>query len=201
MEQTSPRRATEVVLPQGITGAFFERIQKKAVFIEEVQDDFHKRSVEHGLEPHFSPSKIQDAYFEWMADLKRMEFELTRTRPPGDTRAPKADHLKCAAYLIFWLRRNSPINEFAHDGSLNDPGKIFMLKYGREYLAFDLGYRAAQLYECHLRGVPPDSFSLRSKLRGVDPNDFVETVSHVLKLHIISQQSILLMLKAIFLRP
>lgn len=176
-----------------ITGNFFERIQAKAVFLDEVHSDFYTRAEELGCHPHWNRAKAQDAYFQWMQDLERIAHVEEKVSRP--------DHLKCAAHLIFWLRRCSPINDFACEG---DPAKHeFMMKYGREYLAFDLGYRVAQLYETKIfgRSLPTSSFSLQSNLPGVQANDFIETTCHVMKLKEISPHALLTTLKAIFLRP
>ncbi|MGO7532770.1 hypothetical protein [Rhizobium leguminosarum] len=182
-----------------IEGDFFERILKKEAFLELIHQDFYDRSVEMGVEPFWDKGKAQDAYFQWMQDLERIAHV--------EEKVTKPDHLKCAAHLIYWLRRSSPVNEFAHEAvDLNAPDNeriVFMLKYGREYLAFDLGYRAAQLYETRLgdRQLPPNAFAPRSALGDVPANDFVETMVHVLKLKNVSPHAIFLVLKAIFLRP
>lgn len=177
-----------------ITGDFFDKIQNKEIFCEEIHEDFFKRSEEMGVIPYWNTGCIQDAYFQWIQDLERVQLVEDKVRRP--------DHLKCAAHLIYWLRRSSPIDNFVYEGELT-PSIEFMLKYGREYLALDLGYRIAQLYECkiHDRNLPDNSFSLQSNLAGVNENDFIETAVHVLKLKMVSPHSILLILKAIFLRP
>ncbi len=189
----------EQIFPKGITGDFFERIQTKAVFIEEVKHDFYRVAGQYGLEPHFSPSHLQDAFFCWTEDIKRIEFDLGRAeRIEG--KKQRADHIKCAAHLMFWLARSSPVNEFAHDGVIT-PTRSFMLKYGREYLALDFAYRAAQFYECEIRGVDPKkSFSLHSDLKDAKPNEFIEDAAQTLKLHILSPHSLIMTLRAIFLR-
>lgn len=53
---------SDVVIPQGITGDFFDRILTKNVFMEEVHSDFYKRSEELGVHPHWNRRNIQDAY-------------------------------------------------------------------------------------------------------------------------------------------
>lgn len=176
-----------------ITGDFFERIRNKAVFLDEIHGDFYRRASELGVEPHWNRGRCQDAYFQWMQDLERVEAVEDKVR--------RADHLKCAAHLVYWLRRASPVDEFAYDPPLNT-SKEFMLKYGREYLAFDLGYRAGQLYErkIHGRNLPESAFSLKSTLPGVPQNDFIETTVHVMKLKHVSPHALLVIYKAIFLR-
>jgi hypothetical protein len=177
-----------------ITGDFFERIQTKSIFLEEVHSDFYSRCEEMGALPHWNKAKALDAYFQWMQDLERIQIV--------EKNVSKPDHLKCAAHLIYWLRRFSPVNDFVFDGAPNESREFLML-YGREYLAFDLGYRAAQLYECKISGrnLPDNSFSLDSKLPGVGRNDFIECAAHVLKLKMVSPHALILVLKAVFLRP
>lgn len=182
-------------LREGITGDFFERIIKdRDVFEVEIYHDFFERAEEMGVSFYWNPRNILDAYFELTQELKRLDFVEPNLERP--------DHLKCAAYLIHWLRRSSPVTNFVYEGDL-DPNIEFMLKYGREYLAFDIGYRAAQIYERKVSGrdLPEKSFSLHSSLIDVKDNDFIETVAHVLKSKMISPSAILLILKAIFLRP
>ncbi|NEU96331.1 hypothetical protein [Bradyrhizobium uaiense] len=178
-----------------ITGDFFDRIQDKATFLEEVHLDFYTRSEEMGALPHWNKAKALDAYFQWKQDLERIQLVEKNVKTP--------DHIKCAAHLIYWLRRYSPVNDFAFDGP-TDEAREFLLKYGREYLAFDLGYRAAQFYECKIfgRDLPEEtSFSLDSKLPGVGRNDFINSVTHVLKLKMVSPHALTILLKAVFLRP
>lgn len=177
-----------------LDGDFFERLQNKATFIEEVEADFHARAQEAQMEVLWNRANTQDAYFQWMQDIERIERVEDKVR--------RADHLKCAAHLIYWLRRCSPVDHFAFEGQVG-PHQEFMFHYGREYLAFDLGYRAAQLYErlIHKRDLPGSAFSLQSPLAGAKSNDFIESASHVLKVKMVSPHALLLVLKAIFLRP
>lgn len=177
-----------------ITGDFFERIKAKEVFIEEIHNDFHQRCEELDASFHFNKGRAIEAYFHWMQDLKVI--------PVRDPVIKAPCHLKCAAFLIYWLRRFSPVDEFACDDL--DSGSVqFLVKYGREYLAFDIGYRAAQVYERGINGraLPGDAFSLQSFDSRVDVNDFVETVTQVMKAKNVSPHALYLVLKAIFLRP
>jgi len=178
----------------GITGDFFKRIIDKEVFEAEVFHDFFERCEEMGIVFTWNRRNALDAFFEWQQDLSRLAHAEPHIEEP--------DHLKCAAYLIYWLRRSSPVENFVYEGEVT-PEVEFMIKYGREYLAFDLGYRAAQNYERFVndRNLPQSSFSLHSSLEDVLENDFIETVCHVLKLKMVSPSSLLLLLKAIFLRP
>ncbi|TCP80812.1 hypothetical protein C8J31_11452 [Rhizobium sp. PP-CC-2G-626] len=185
-----------------ISGDFFEKIQTKGNFLELIHIDFHRRAEEMKVEFHWNSGRAQDAFFQWRQDLERIQLV--------EERVAKPDHLKCAAHLIYWLRRSSPVNEFSYDTyegfDLDAPENAsirFMLLYGREYLAFDLGYRAAQLYETKVNGreLPPEAFAPRSALPDVPPNDFLETVVHVLKMKNVSPHAIFLVLKAMFLRP
>ncbi|WP_162559687.1 hypothetical protein [Methylobacterium radiodurans] len=184
----------EVRLREGLTGDFFERIQNKDVFEAELYVDFFDRANEMGVLVSWNKRNALDAFFEWTQDLKRLDYiEKKLDRP---------DHLKCAAYLIYWLCRSSPVSNFVFEDDINEE-KEFMLKYGREYLAFDLGYRAAQLYERKVnnRDLKEDAFPLHSSMNDVCRTDFIETACHVLKLKFVTPDAILLVLKAVFLRP
>ncbi|MGE8131500.1 hypothetical protein ACQKQD_31520 [Methylobacterium sp. NPDC080182] len=184
----------DVRLGKGLTGDFFERIQDKDVFEAEIYRDFYDRAEEMGVLFYWNKRNALDGFFEWSQDLRRLDFIEKKLQRP--------DHLKCAAYLIYWLCRSSPVSNFVFEDGLDD-AKEFMLKYGREYLAFDFGYRAAQLYERKVNGrdLNEDSFPLHSSLDDVARTDFIETTCHVLKLKTVSPSAILLILKAIFLRP
>jgi hypothetical protein len=166
----------------------------REVFVEEIHSAFYTESERLGVLPHWSKARAYDVRFHWLQDLERIEHV--------EDRITRADHLKCAAHLIFWLRRHSPVDNFAWDDPLSS-SKEFMLKYGREYLAFDFGYRAAQVYEIAVNGrnLPDTSFPIKSSLPGVPKNDFVESVVHVLKSKSISPHALFILLKAIFLRP
>jgi len=185
----------------GITGDFFERIRAdKTTFCEEVHSDFYARCEEMDVLPFWNKGRCLDAYFQWEQDLRRIEGV--------EDRVGVADHLKGAAHLIYWLRRSSPVDGFTNGATeFSDqtitPAKEFMAKYGREYLALDLGYRAAQLYETKLHGrnLPPRSFPLSSSLPDVRKRDFIESTCHVMKTKMLSPHSLLVILKAVFLRP
>jgi hypothetical protein len=60
------------------------------------------------LEPVFSEQRLVDVYEAWKFDLNRSQdnFKEKDTLP---------DHIKCAGYLMHWLKRFSPIT------NLNDP--------------------------------------------------------------------------------
>ncbi len=184
-----------------ITGDFFKRIRAdKNVFNEEIHSDFYVRCEEMDVLPFWNRGRALDAYFQWEQDLRRVESM--------EDKVGIADHLKCAAHLIYWLRRSSPIDGFTMGATeFSDkkitPAKEFMALYGREYLAFDLGYRAAQLYECklHNRDLPAASFPLSSSLSDVPKRDFIESTCHVMKTKMLSPHALLVILKAIFLRP
>ncbi len=184
-----------------ITGNFFERIRaNKNAFADEVHSDFYARCEEMDVLPFWNKGKCLDAYFQWEQDLRRVEGI--------EDKVGVADHLKGAAHLIYWLRRSSPVDGFTngkneYSSQEMTPAKEFMAKYGREYLAFDLGYRAAQLYEVNLHGrkLPTASFPLSSSLPDVPKRDFIESTCHVMKTKMMSPHALLVILKAVFLRP
>lgn len=97
-------------------------------------------------------------------------------------------------------------NEFAimQEGvpeTASDKSVEFMLKYGREYLAFTLGYNVAKHYEIQINDLDANAFSLQSKFESVPKNDLLDTLVHAMKIKMISPQGLLITLKAIFLRP
>jgi hypothetical protein len=185
----------------GISGDFFKRIRAdKKVFGDEIHADFYARCEEMDVLPFWNKGRCLDAYFQWEQDLRRVEGI--------EDKVGVADHLKCAAHLIYWLRRSSPVDGFTngkneYSNQEITPAKEFMAKYGREYLALDLGYRAAQLYEIKLHGrnLPAKSFPLRSSLADVPPRDFIESTCHVMKTKMLPPHALLVILKAVFLRP
>jgi len=124
-------------------------IENKGTFVDFVGQAFHDMSMAFGLTVHFNRASTQDAYFQWMQDIERVrQFEENVSEP---------DHIKKCGHLIYWLRRFSPVNDFAvvdfeGTGPLDDESFQFMMKYGREYLAFDLGYQIAKHYERTMNG-------------------------------------------------
>lgn len=184
-----------------ITGDFFERIRaSKETFNDEIHSDFYVQCEGMDILPYWNRGRCFDAYFQWEQDLRRMESM--------EDKIDHADHLKCAAHLIYWLRRFSPVDGFTN-GSTEfstkeiTPAKEFMAKYGREFLALDLGYRAAQLYEIklHNRNLPANSFPMSSVLPGTPKRDFIESTCHMMKVKSLSPHALVVVLKAVFLRP
>jgi hypothetical protein len=71
-------------------------------FIQITKDSFKPFQ----LDPVFSEHRLLDAYEAWQFDLKRSQdnFKAPNTYP---------DHIKCAGYLMHWLKRFSPITELS----------------------------------------------------------------------------------------
>ena len=183
-----------------ISGKTLTQLENKGQFVKIVFDDFANNAFLMGFEIHFNKALALDAYFQWMQDIQRIRsFEEEVTEP---------DHIKKCAHLIYWLRRNSPVNDLVLGGEdvpadIPDESVKFMLLYGREYLAFDFGYRIAKLYERSINGrnLPESAFSLQSDFADVADHDFLKTVVHVMKTKMISPQSLVIALKGAFLRP
>lgn len=176
---------------------YIEQLFDWDFFNEEVSYKIYTTAAELGVLCTWSKARSKDAHLNWLQDLRRLE-EM-------EDEIGKPDHIKCASHLIYWLRRMSPISSFTIDEGCSDtdPSVEFLLKYGREYLAFNFGYEIARTYECNIkhRNLGPESFSLQSSMSDVKSNDFVICVSHVLKLKNISPHAITIILKAVFLRP
>ena len=172
-------------------------IEKKEKFIDFVENSFYSLSEGMGLLPYSNRALLQDAFFQWHQDLSRIRSYENNVGEP--------DHLKKSAHLIYWLRRFSPVNDFVIVENPLETASAesvdFMLKYGREYLAFTLGYEIAKHYETKINDVSANSFSLQSSFEGVPKNDLVETIVHAMKVKMISPQGMLITLKAVFLRP
>jgi hypothetical protein len=175
------------------------RKQQRDFFIEQVWNDFSENAESMGFYLHTNKGKALEAFHLWNDDIDRFE----KHEPDIDMAA----HLKCAAYLTFWLRRSSPVDGFVcidpRPHGITDETIEFMLKYGREYLAFDFGYRIAHAYETYINGrnLGDDTFSLCSFDNKIEQTNFVHTTCHVMKTKEISPLGIYLMFKAIFLRP
>lgn len=181
-----------------IDGTTLVKLEDKAQFLEIVHQEFYEAAGEMGFVFHWNKAMAQDAYFQWMQDIERIRSFEERVSEP--------DHVKKAAHLIYWLRRFSPVNDFIRDPQSDDIPKDmqeFMLLYGREYLAFNFGYQIAKLYECTIndRDLPASSFSLQSSLSDVEEHDFLRSIVHIMKTKMISPQSFVVALKAVFLRP
>lgn len=175
-------------------------LEQKEEFVSFVGQAFHDLAMQFGLTVHFNKALAQDAYFQWMQDVERVrQFEQDVNEP---------DHIKKCAHLIYWLRRFSPVNDFAvvdfEGPGVNDKDSFeFMMKYGREYLAFDLGYQIAKHYECSISGrnLGANSFSIQSSFTEIQSHDLLKTIVHVMKTKMMSPQAFVITLKAVFLRP
>jgi hypothetical protein len=183
-----------------IDGNTLERLEQKADFIGTVHKYYYDLCAQMGVQPHFNKALAQDAYFQWMQDLDRIRSYEAEVGDP--------DHIKRAAHLVYWLRRFPPVNDFVIGGEHIpddvDPDAIqFMLKYGREYLAFDMGYSLARFYEARINGrnLGEDSFSLQSSFPDVQSHDFLLSMVHVMKTKMLSPQALVLVFKGVFLRP
>lgn len=175
-------------------------LENKESFVSYVHQAFHDMAMQFGLSVHFNKALAQDAYFQWMQDIERVrQFEQDVNEP---------DHIKKCAHLIYWLRRFSPVNDFVRV-DFEGPAEVdaesygFIMKYGREYLAFDLGYQIARHYECTInnRKLPKESFSVQSAFPEIQSHDLLKTIVHVMKTKMMSPQGFVITLKAIFLRP
>jgi len=57
-----------------------------------------------GFNPQISDHRIAECFFSWRYDLEK---SVDRFRP--DVKKSTPDHVKCAGYLMYWIRRNLPI--------------------------------------------------------------------------------------------
>lgn len=55
------------------------------------------------LKPNISPTRITECFIAWRYDLEK---SVDRFKPEKKS---SPDHVKCAGYLMYWLRRNMPI--------------------------------------------------------------------------------------------
>lgn len=179
---------------------YITNLLEKEYFLKEVEENFYSKAEDMGVLVSFHKGRALDVLLQVNHDLRRIEDRESKVSLP--------DHIKVAALTMYWLRRISPVSRFTinteiHGISESTPSVEFMMKYGREYLAFDFGYKLAHHYECNIedRSLPENSFSLNSSFDDVPKNDLVEMVVHVLKLKNVSPHALILLLKAIFLRP
>jgi hypothetical protein len=130
-----------------------------------------------GFAVKLSKSRIQDAYKAWIEDLHRSARDFTSNRSSVSGTTTKSivpDHFKAAAFLSYWLRRDSPIvdlktkeneqirllqdeEEFTEitDSDYLDlgvhasipNGRDFLARYANQYYAFVLAFELAAAYE------------------------------------------------------
>ena len=55
------------------------------------------------LKPNFSENRLTECFIAWKYDLEK---SVDRFKPEKKS---SPDHVKCAGYLMYWLRRNNPI--------------------------------------------------------------------------------------------
>jgi hypothetical protein len=122
-----------------IKNSIFEDLEQLHGFKEYVQGIFLECYEGTNLRPVFDPERQEWAWEFWKEDLLRLEPQVNG--PPC--------HLKRAAFLTFWLRREPPIavvNEISSYDDLPRDKKYqtdFLLQYGREYCALRAGYELA----------------------------------------------------------
>ncbi|MBC7953430.1 MAG: hypothetical protein H7Z12_16620 [Rhodospirillaceae bacterium] len=150
------------------------------------------------LYPKIQAVRLFDAHHQWQQDVDRVsKYELDSGTP---------DHYKQCGHLVYWLRRSSPVVEWVDaSNNLGDAEglpdlpehaqmKELLLKYGNEYLAFDLGYRICRYFEVSREDNP-----LSEDGRLLTP-DYLRTISHFLKTKNVSPHAMYLILKSLFLR-
>jgi hypothetical protein len=147
------------------------------------------------LYPKFSRPRLDEAHGSWLADLKRVK-ENERHLVNG------LDHFKQCGHLAFWVRRLSPVVEFADldfgDSEMPMKPKEKALRnllkgYVNEYLAFDFGYQLCRYYEARHKEKP----SGRAEHLGLSP-DYYQMISHFMKFKNVSPHAVHLVYKSLF---
>lgn len=184
-----------------ITPDIFERLSDGNFFAKFVSAQYGDVAIKARMTPKISMRSLFDSHYFWILDLRRVnEFETPDSEP---------DHFKHAGHLAYWLRRSAPVFEWIDNrrNFQDAPGfdllpyeddlRDLLLKYGNEYLAFDLGFRLSKYFECGRLGINP------KENQGVFPitEDYIVTISHFLKAKNVSPHALFLIYKALFLRP
>ena len=147
------------------------------------------------LYPTFSRPRLDEAHGSWLADLKRVK-EHERNLVNG------LDHFKQSGHLAFWVRRISPVIEFADldFGESELPMKPretalrnLLKGYANEYLAFDFGYQICNFYEQKSVERP----SPRAKGLILSP-DYYQMICHFMKFKNVSPHAMHLIYKSLF---
>lgn len=176
----------------------FEHLEDGKFFIEFVREQYVACASPARLVPVLSAHRLFDAHLQWRQDLERVSrFELRDKEP---------DHYKQSGHLIYWLRRASPVIEWVDEtGNIGDAEgypilsaeqefRELLMKYGNEYLSFDLGYRICRYFEESRVDSPIDP--------GERPltTDYILTVAHFLKVKNVSPHALFLVLRSLFIR-
>lgn len=149
------------------------------------------------LFPHFSIPRLHDAHGSWRNDLERVEDR-------EDNLDAGLDHFKQCGHLAFWIRRHSPIVEYAdltsnyqdggeHQFTRNETERRELLvSYGNEFIAFDFGLQFCLYYE-RRKAAPTE----RAKNFTITM-EYIESVCHFLKFKQVSPHALYLIYKSLF---
>lgn len=155
---------------------------------------------ELSLEATFRDDYLRDAYELWTNDLDRIEnFDLKN--------GTKADHLKHAGHLCYWLRRCKVISWVGlTDDHSDDEIKswfknnslIIGRMYGREneFLAIDLCYRMAAYAEAVKYNHKKSPTDILSRI----DSEYISAVAHVFKTKNVSPHAIYLIFYGLIVR-
>ena len=129
--------------PPPIEVDIFDKLREEKRFRIFVCREFDYEAAKVGLEPHYSPDLLYDAWQSYMWDIDRLDGNMP-TVP---------DHFKHCGYLAYWLQRHSPVTgwEAVRDAHKitkeEDAARDLIFSAGRAYHAFSLGYRICFFFE------------------------------------------------------
>ncbi|MER8882428.1 hypothetical protein [Mesorhizobium sp. M0590] len=170
-----------------LDGDVFLRMETLGGFKEVVQGIYNDSAQRVGITLQFDPNRQEWAHTFWKEDIARLEPQV---------KGP-ADHLKRAAFLAFWLRREPPVAIW--DDCNADPENYdveYIMQYGREWCAFRTGYEIALFFECNLAAGGPferNRYSLSPK--------YPQEVCTMLKRKNVSPHAMYLIFLSLFNRP
>lgn len=188
----------------------FDKLQDIDWFLGFVEFQY-RETVSGGshLSPMISRYLLKETFSLWRKDLRRVShMELNGS---------ELDHFKQAAHLCYWLRRSSPISDFADhlpDGAaLSDKQKDvrdLIFRYGNEFAAFDVGYRLCRFFEAKRDDVTamllmtgPTSEEQQKALSAITQfvleEDYVKTICHFLKEKNVSPHALYLIYRSLFM--
>lgn len=125
----------------------FTRLDDAEWFAEFMLSQYALACKPAGLRPHIAAALLSEAHTFWQKDLRRVSHMEYDGGP--------LDHFKRCGHLCYWLRRSRPLVDFENADVSELPARDtkesalreFLLQYGNEYVAFEVGFRICRYFE------------------------------------------------------
>lgn len=167
----------------------FNNIETEDGFGELVKHGFDEDAHDAFLKLEYSVGLLHDAYQSYRWDTQRLDKNMPNSESPS--------HFKLSGCLAYWLRRNSPIENWKtteEEHRITDDAKglrKFISDYGRVYHPFMLGYRICWSFE---RNKEDGSPFLSTTINA----NYINTVCYYMKYKSVSPHALGLIYQSLF---